>query len=306
MTLRDCFFFVAGIAFLIMAKLKHVLQGYSTPKPFGISETERCIAYDLQVVEQWLQRLRHFTHSDTFLAGKNVLELGPGSDLGTGLILLARGARKYNACDVNDLVKRAPDRFYEALFEKLRDTVPDTRMSFLKEQLASARADRASQLNYVVSKDFDLASRFGGNTIEVVFSQAAFEHFDDVDATVTSLSTVCKSGAVIVAEIDLQTHSRWIRDKDPNNIYRYPSALYRMFRFRGAPNRVRPYQYQAIFEHHGWTDVTMTPLTKYPVYRRSLAALSAPFTGEENQMEFLSVVLCARKGPDPNGSAPDV
>jgi hypothetical protein len=304
MTLRDALFFLAGISFLAMAKLKHVLRGYSTPKPFDITETERCIAYDLQVVEQWLQRLREFTHSDSYLSGKNVLELGPGSDLGAGLVLLAKGAHKYNACDVNDLVKRVPDRFYEALFEKLSDTVPDTRMRFLKEQLVNARAGRASQLNYVVSKDFDLTSRFGENAIEVVFSQAAFEHFDDVDATVASLSTVCKPGAVIVAEIDLQTHSRWIRHKDPNNIYRYPSALYRAFWFRGAPNRVRPHQYQGIFERHGWKDVTITPLTRDPDYRRSLAALSRPFTEEESQMEYLSVALCARKDLDPRYSGP--
>jgi hypothetical protein len=296
MTLRDAFFFLAGIAFLAMAKLKHVLQGYSTPKPFDMTQTERCIAYDLQVVEQWLLRLRHFTRSDSFLTGKTVLELGPGSDLGAGLVLLALGAQKYNACDVNDLVRRAPDQFYEAFLEKLRDTVPDMRVRFLKEQLASARAGLASRLNYIVSEDFDLASRFGENTIEVVFSQAAFEHFDDVDATVAKLSTVCKPGAVIVAEIDLQTHSRWIRDKDPNNIYRYPTPLYRMFGFRGSPNRLRPYQYRNIFERHGWTDITIAPLRRYPDYRRNLAALSTAFTGEENQMDLLSIVLCARKG----------
>jgi hypothetical protein len=63
-----------------------------------------------------------------------------------------------------------------------------------------------------------------------------------------------------VAEIDLKTHSRWIRDHDPNNIYRYSNAIYRALWFRGIPNRVRPYEYRAIFEAHGWTNVRITPL----------------------------------------------
>jgi ubiquinone/menaquinone biosynthesis C-methylase UbiE len=295
MTLRDIFFYVIGIGFLALAKTKHVLHGYSTPKPFDITDTERCIAYDLHVVEQWLVQLEQFTHHGSFLVGKSVLELGPGSDLGVGILLLASGAREYNACDVNDLAKKAPDRFYEALFERLRDTVSDTRLSFLREQLERARAGLQSKLNFIVSTDFDLASSFEKNSIEIVFSQAAFEHFDDVDATVARLSAVCKSGAVLVAEIDLQTHSRWIRHRDPNNIYRYPASLYRKFSFRGIPNRVRPSEYRSIFERHGWTDITITTLTRYADYGRSLAALSEPFTSESSQMELLSVLLCARK-----------
>ena len=47
--------------------------------------------------------------------------------------------------------------------------------------------------------------------------------------------------AHLVAEIDLQTHTRWIRNVDPLNIYRYSGQLYGSFRFSdgdGAPARV--------------------------------------------------------------------
>ena len=113
-----------------------------------------------------------------------------------------------------------------------------------------------------MSKDFNIVSAFGESTIDMVFSQAAFEHFDDIESTILQLNKVCKSGATFVAEINLKTHSRWIRDKDPNNIYRYPEWLYNMFRFRGIPNRVRPFQYREVLESYGWTDITITQLKK--------------------------------------------
>ena len=73
------------------------------PKPFQLSDTERCIAYDLKVVDEWLSHLKTYTGKDGGLRDKHVLELGPGSDLGVGVYLLAKGAAGYNACDVNDL-----------------------------------------------------------------------------------------------------------------------------------------------------------------------------------------------------------
>ncbi len=53
--MQNIFFYIAGIIFLILSKSKSILKdGYSTPKPFDISETDRCLEYNIQVVEQWL------------------------------------------------------------------------------------------------------------------------------------------------------------------------------------------------------------------------------------------------------------
>ena len=295
MAIRNLAYFVAGISFLALAKIKHTLCGYSTPKPIDISKTDDCVAYDLQVVDHWLSQLREYTRDDTFFSGKNVLELGPGADLGIGVILLLKGAAAYNACDVNDLATRAPDRFYETLFETLLGNYSRAQIDAVKDQLARLKARRPSLLNYVVRDDFDLVSAFGGETIDLVFSQAAFEHFDDMNATVARLSAVCKPGAVMVAEIDLQTHSRWIRQKDPNNIYRYPERLYKAFWFRGIPNRIRPYQYRELFERYGWKDVIIVPLSRLDGNGTATTGLDERFTDEINQMEYLSIMLCATK-----------
>lgn len=295
MPLRNNFFYTAGIGFLALAKAKNILQGYSSPKPFDISETARCIEYDINVVEQWMSHLQKYTHSAYSLAGKNVLELGPGSDLGIGIYLLAKGCSQYNACDVNDLMKSTPDKFYEQLFGKLENINIQTDVDFLKEQLNKTKTGDISRLNYVVRDDFDIVSAFGESTVDLVFSQAAFEHFDNIESTISHLSAVCKPGAILVAEIDLKTHSRWIRDKDPNNIYRYPNWVYNTFWFRGIPNRVRPFQYKEKFESLGWRDLTITPFKKLNDHDSCYSGISKIFSDKRNQMEYLSIILCAKK-----------
>ena len=296
MFLRNTFFYMAGIVFLALAKAKNIIKGYSSPKPFDISESDRCIEYDIHIVEHWLSHLREYTHTDNSLTDKNVLELGPGSDLGIGIYLLSKGCSQYNACDVNDLMKSTPDSFYEQLFERLESINSQANIDFLKRQLKEAKAGNPSRLSYVVRNDFDIVSAFGEATVDLVFSQAAFEHFDDIDATISQLSAVCKPGAILVAEIDLKTHSRWIRDKDPNNIYRYPCYVYNTFWFRGIPNRVRPFQYKEAFERFGWTDISITSLSKLNDHNSSYSGMNKAFADDRNQMDYLSIMLCARKG----------
>lgn len=295
MAVRDVFFFAAGLAFLFLAKTKNILHGYVSPKPFDVSDFERCVAYDIAVVDEWLSHLRRYEGSpndDFDLSGRDVLELGPGSDLGVGLYLLSMGVHSYSACDVNNLALAVPDSFYETLIAKLQADDRADSSELLRAELACTKRGAASRLNYVVRDDFDLAAAFGGETIDLVFSQAAFEHFDDINATMGGLSSVCRPGAVIVAEIDLKTHSRWIRDKDPNNIYRYPAWLYRTFWFRGAPNRVRPVQYVHALEQHGWTDIVVVPLSRCDT--QDVSGMNEAFRDDSNEMSLLSVVLCAR------------
>ena len=153
---------------------------------------------------------------------------------------------------------------------------------------------KTSLLSYCVCKDFNLVNAIKPSTIDLVFSQAAFEHFDKIEETIQQLNIVCKPGAILISEIDLKTHSRWIREKDPNNIYRYPKWLYNLCTFQGVPSRMRPYRYKIFFLKNGWKNVTITPLKQ--IKNRALCSgMNKEFHGKINQMDLLSVVLCARK-----------
>jgi SAM-dependent methyltransferase len=226
-------YFLLGIAFLALAKGKHSLQGYKTPKPFDLTDIDRCVAYDIDVVESWT------THVD--VRGKRVLEVGPGSDLGIGLYLLSKGAASYTAFDKFPLAHAVPKEFYNRFHELYGTGFPPL-----------------PNLHYVVREDFDLSQAVEPGTADLVLSNAAFEHVDDVPQLAKHLKTAVVPGGKICAHIDLRTHSRWIREHDAGNIYRYPRWLYRLFYFPGQPNRVTPQHYRDAFSAAGWKDVSVT------------------------------------------------
>lgn len=152
------------------------------------------------------------------------------------------------------------------------------------------------RLNYIVKDDFDL-SVFQAETIDIVFSQAAFEHFYDVEKTIAQLSKIVRQGTILITEIDLRTHTRWIRDLDPLNIYRYNDVIYDLLSFSGSPNRLRPYEYQNILEKHGWTKIRIIPLTVIEKHylKKINDHLTKRFREPVNQMDYLTIMLCATK-----------
>jgi SAM-dependent methyltransferase len=253
MLAKDATFFALGIGFLFLAKLKHTLRGYTTPTP--IADSDACAAYELRVAERYLSRLQE---RGLDVTGKNVLELGPGSGLDTGVHLLDAGAASYTGFDKNPLALEAYGRLKRA------------------------------RLRYCVDSDFDIARAFPDERFDLVLSNAAFEHFDDVHETLRQVYDILAPGGWLMAEIDLQTHTRWIRDKDPNNIYRYPRWLYRLFYFPGQPNRVRPGEYARLM--HDWDSVDMQSANVWTETRRV-----DPAFRRDAHLDWLSFVLTANR-----------
>ena len=293
---KNILYFPIGLAVLVLNKIRYFVLGYKSPRPFDISQTQQAIDYDVDVIKHWIMFLSAYTNNNVSIKDKNILELGPGADLGVGLITLHMGAEKYNALDVNNLVANVPDIFYDEFFKKLPINNETNNVTFLKEQLELTKSGKNDRLNYVCRDDFDI-SVFGENSIDIVFSQAAIEHFDDIEVAFKQLSAVVKPGGILVAEIDLNTHTRWLRDVDPLNIYRYPKWLYKALKFRGAPNRVRPIKYKQTLENNEWENIYIKPLTvidkQYQLKCRS--HLSREFRSESAQIDHLTILLCATK-----------
>lgn len=287
-----------GAAFLALNRARYALHGYRDPRPFPASDFDRACRYDLAVVAAWLRFLEEYLGAPARLEGLSVLELGPGADLGVGVTLLALGADRYSAMDVNPLAASVPETFYRHLARKIADRWPEAagRTEELRREIDLAAQGASDRLRYVCRRDFDLAY-FGAGSIDLTVSHAALEHFDDPAATFGQLLQVVRPDGLLVAQIDLQTHTRWIRERDPLNLYRYSDAWYRAWRFRGAPNRVRPHEYVRMLAASGWRDVRVMPDLVLPDahVREMLPRLSPRFRLEENRMEWLTVYLCARR-----------
>lgn len=296
-------FHFVGLAFMALNQWRHRIQGYRTPRPIAPRNTAEALRYDRAVVANWLRHLRSYEIERPTAgspADRDILELGPGLDLGTGLLLLAAGARSYLAVDAHPLLMPSPETVHRALAERIasEENLDDKQRNELLQAASSIRPD--GRLAYRHLPDFDLRS-VDEESVDLVLAHSSFEHLSDVDRTLAQLSTCARSGAVLVAEIDFQTHTRWLRDQDPLNIYRYRTNLYRNFAFNGSPNRVRPDEYLEILDNHGWQDPRFFPrrVLDQRYVRAVEPALARRFRGDVEQLGWMSVVLCATRAKRP-------
>ena len=286
-----------GATILVLNYIRHKLSGYKTPRTFSVGQTDRAVDYDFKVTEEWIKYFSDYLKQADFLKDKVVLELGPGPDLGIGLILLAAGVEKYIALDVNKLTAFISLEFYNKLFIGIKDKYPNCNIGYLKEQLDKCYKSENAALTYVVDENFEISKI--REKIDIVFSQATFEHFTNVEKTLKELNSVVREGSILVTEIDLKTHTRWIRDKDPLNIYRYSDFFWNLFRFKGSPNRLRAFEYRKLLEENGWIDIQIIPMNvledeylskvKPTLYKRFRNTNSS-------EMKMLSIMLMAKKG----------
>ncbi len=295
-------YYLYGILFLLLSKAKFFLQGYRSPRPKDISDIETAIEYDLNVYDNWSNIYKEYTGRELVLDNLSVLELGPGDNLGIGLITLFNGAKKYSTLDVNNLIGKSFDLgFYDSFFNYLtqRSICSSETVELLRAQVNKLKRNEPEMLNYSCRSDFDLMEAFKYESFDIVFSQAAFEHFNDFNATVEQLSSVVGDDAYLIAEVDLSTHSRFIREIDPLSIYRYPDVIYNLITTSASPNRLRPFEYEEILERHGWEQCRVFPLSVYSdEYCDSVrGALLERYQDKKNQIEFHSIALCARKAP---------
>jgi SAM-dependent methyltransferase len=184
-----------------------------------------------------------------FLAGKAVLEYGPGDVLGVALLLYAHGAARVQCVDRFPLSRVTPRNLsiYRLLLERLAPA-------------ARARADRAFAVHGDPASGFDPAAiaykvtpdGLAGQprAYDLVISRAVLEHVNDLPRTVADIAASLAPGGISVHEVDLRSHGL-----DRYRVYDFltwPDALYRvMYGRKGFPNRWRVDKYRELFSRSG-------------------------------------------------------
>ena len=278
------FYYISGLIILILNKIRYKIKGYTTPNTIKSGDIYSKITYDQEVVDRWEKWLIEYTENKTPFDKKNILELGPGNDLGTGVFCIEKGASSYTAYDKNSLATDKNQTIYKSLLKILKNQRTRVALeSFIKSE--------ESILKYMTDKTFNFKTL--ENKYSCIVSQAAFEHFEDIQKTIKNFSEKSVSGAVLCTEIDLQTHSRWIREKDPNNIYRFPAWLFKLLNYTGIPNRIRPEDYKNILEKNGWTKIKIIPLITISENDLKTQLLSKDF--KNKNMHILTCAVLATK-----------
>ncbi len=242
-----------GLSFMVLNKARYKIVGYRLPRAFSTAEIERSVAYCIEVVNQHEFQLQEYIGVNNPFSGKNVLEIGPGPDLGTGLCMMAKGASSYTALDKDKHIAEANDIFYEKLLNKLTDFPAYNNAVSAYEKF---RKQDMSLINYIHDPAFTL-DEIPDDNFDIFTTQAVLEHFDDVKCTFTKVKRKMVSNGTLTNLVDVASHTRFIRDIDPCNLLRYSDSVYNLFKFDGSPNRLRASAYEQVFKTLGYKNVNI-------------------------------------------------
>jgi SAM-dependent methyltransferase len=225
---RNQLWWIVGLAAGAANTVRHRARGYRTPRRFSNTDYGKAAAYDEKVVNRWQDRSGFENW-----CGLRILEVGPGPDLGTGAILLSRGAECYLAVDLFPLAAAVPAEFYRRW------------------------GVDAAYLGYQQVK-FPSLPQVGGQH-DVVVSNATLEHVEDVDGLFRRLAELVPAGGRMIHHVDAKAHMRPFDQRDPLGLHRYSERLYRaLLHFPGAPNRLLANDYVLAADRAGF-DVDVVP-----------------------------------------------
>jgi len=184
--MKNHFFYFIGIIFLLAAKLKSIINGY-TPRTDKIKDLNDRYEYNSNVIKKWMKYLDYYDKNHS-LENKNVIEIGPGSDLGIGIALINSGVKNYYAIDTIKLAN--PNKnFINNYLKILNNNVS------IQKKDANYYHDR---LYYLISKNFDLASNIELKNVDYVFSQASMEHWTDVEKNIKEITKKVRNECIFI------------------------------------------------------------------------------------------------------------
>jgi SAM-dependent methyltransferase len=179
-----------------------------------------------------------------YLAGKVLLEYGPGDFPGVALLMLARGARKVYCVDRFPLVNLSPKNV-SVLRDLIDSCSPDERarlLACLNDPSDPSAGFAKDRIEYLV-RPSGLSGLSGG--VDLVFSRAVLEHVDDLTATFADMIAAMRPGAIAMHLVDLRSHG--LHKRNPLDFLAWSPTLWRlMYSAKGVPNRWRIDHYREV------------------------------------------------------------
>ena len=234
-------------------------------------------------------------------AGKAVVELGPGSNLGGSLYMLARGAASAFAADkyqdllpgpqLRELHQQLAAGWTERMRTAVADLLPHDALWFRagNSRLQYAGNVPAEQLGAKFPHQFDLAFSFG-----------VLGCVSDLDQTMRSLYASLRPGGFMLHWLNNGTPC--YHDGDLGgclNMYTFGPRIWRMmYSHRSGPNRLPYTAFERPARQAGFTDVHVRPALWFTdeAVERHRAVLAKPFRNwRTDQLGVHAAVLTARK-----------
>lgn len=192
------------------------------------------------------------------VADKVVVEIGPGSNLGLALCLIANGASKVYCVDKYHSLSPNLGSFYQDLVEKIVKLmsgvmVDSETMRGHLDEAVSFQANQAifnpEKLAYICPCDA-AGLPLDDATIDLLLSHAVLEHVSNLRGVISENARVLKPGGYVSHQVDFRDHRNF---DTPFDFLRYSSTLWKLVNIGGGHlNRVRPFEYLCRFSEAGF------------------------------------------------------
>jgi len=212
-----------------------------------------------------------------WLAGKVVLEYGPGDILGVALMMKAFGAQKVYCVDRFALARVS--EFNAKVLRIILEEMEPERRSIADQCFNHAGEPesgfRAACVEYLI--DPQGLGRFDGN-IDLIISRAVLEHVNNLQASLVDMHAALRSGGLAVHLVDLRSHG--MHRKNILDFLNWsPFAWHLMHSNKGVPNRIRVGRYRQVVSEVGFKLLALDPSIEadLAVVREARPDLAAPF-----------------------------
>lgn len=158
------------------------------------------------------------------VAGKTIVEIGPGDAIGLAPLFISAGAARYVAVDrfLGDVWGRRAETLYAAIAQRRGPFSPDWR-------------ERVALIPHSIEELPPMAP-----IADVIVSFDVVEHLADVHRAVSRMAAVLKPQGRMVHRVDYGPHGVWVSTSDPLSFLKVPDWLWAAIGSnRGYPNRVR-------------------------------------------------------------------
>lgn len=244
-----------------------------------------------------------------YIKDKVIVEVGPGSNLGLSLILIASGASKVHNIDKYNSLSQNLSQLYKELVEKIRR---NPNWLFVEESVDSETVqkrlkgvitfkDNEAVLNsekVIYNCPCDAANLpFGDATIDLVLSHAVLEHVTNLPKVISEMARVLKPRGYVSCHIDLRDHRDF---NTPLDFLRYPPALWNIINYKGSHgNRIRFCEYLRLFHRAGFEVVDCHAQVLKDIPEVVKKGFYKKFRNlSEDEISVLRFYLIARRLPD--------
>ena len=215
----------------------------------GDKSAQEIAAYFQKCFDEYFQVLQVAPDRiGAYLAGKHVVEYGPGDVPGVAFLMVAHGAERVTCVDRFPLVSQSEknNQVLHLLVDSLHGEAKERAEASFYKHADPASGFRRERIRYLV--------RSGGlsglsDSADLIISRAVLEHVDHLSATFADMRRTLRPGAVAVHQVDLKSHG--LHRHNPLDFLTWPADLWsRMYRHKGVLNRWRVDRYRRYVEEN--------------------------------------------------------